>query len=115
MFICRLQIAIETISITSKHWSRNQQEQQQQQPPPPPPELLAPEASQPASQQHNDVNKPRINKSKATREREREAALTKHEREKREEPGSSRVRRVQLCHRFVACMQRRNLPAVKRR
>jgi len=97
--------------------SRNQQEQQQQQPlPPPPPELLAPEASQPASQQHNDVNKPRINKSLATRERERErAALTKHDREKREEPGSSRVRRVQRCHRFVACRQRRNLPAGKRR
>jgi len=54
--------------------SRNQQQQQQQ--PPPPPELLAPEASQPASQpasqQHNDVTKPRINKSKTTRARERE-------------------------------------------
>ncbi len=52
--------------------SRNQQQRQQQQQPPPPPELLPPEASQPASQQHNDVNKPRINKSKTTKEREGE-------------------------------------------
>jgi hypothetical protein len=49
------------------------------------------------------------------RERGSEAALTKHAREKREEPGSSRVRRGQRCHRFVACTQRRNLPVVKRR
>jgi hypothetical protein len=69
--------------------------------------------SQPTSQPTAQRCQQASNQQIQNNEREREAALTKHAREKREEPGSSRVRRVQRCHRFVACMQRRNLPAGK--
>jgi hypothetical protein len=74
-------------------------------------------ASQPVSQRANSTTMSTSLEStnpkqrERERERERERALTKHDRGKREEPGSSRVRRVQRCHRFVACRQRRNLPA----